>query len=493
MSNNTKPKSLFSVLGKAYTAIGRAVSLEPLFNTGGSNGGAQRLYSPQNGGPNANIVAGFGRIRSYSRDVTRKIPELDDGYDTRVANIIGKGIRGIPMCKDEKLREQIKDLWNEWILDADYDGFDLDSMDRILVRERDEAGEVFLRVIYRPMSAGLVVPIQFQVIESECLDHSYNESLENSGKIVAGIEFDGKGKITAYHFFKNNPTDATVLNNNLDRIRVPADEVCHYFKRSRAGQVRGSPRAYAGQMQMRDLMIYEENELERKKNSSATYATIQSTDSSVMSELGNDINTFSTESGTTTAPQIMGTDPAVINKGSVVHLYPGEKLEVTKVAESDPNYDAYIAGKNRTAAKAMGLSYETYSGDLRGNSYSGIRVAKNLEEIKFGVDQDEFIKKVKRFVWQKWFDQAVVSGILKIPDYASRKSYYTAINWQAPGWKYINPLQEINAVAAEINAGISTRTIAAAARGRDFAELQAQIAAERAIEKQFGNDVANDA
>ena len=141
----------------------------------------------------------------------------------------------------------------------------------------------------------------------------------------------------------------------------------------------------------------------------------------------------------------------------------------------------------------MGLSYETYSGDLRGNSYSGIRVAKNLEEIKFGVDQDEFIKKVKRFVWQKWFDQAVVSGILKIPDYASRKSYYTAINWQAPGWKYINPLQEINAVAAEINAGISTRTIAAAARGRDFAELQAQIAAERAIEQQFGNDADNNA
>lgn len=485
---NSQKKSLWSVLGKAYTSIGRALSLEPLFNTGGSNGGSQRLYQPRNGGPNANITGGFSRIRAYSRDVTRKIPELDDGYDTRVANIIGKGIRGIPMCKDDKLREQIKNLWNEWSLEADYDGFDLDSMDRLLVRERDEAGEVFLRVIYMPASAGLVVPIQFQVIESECLDHDYNEALKDDAKVVAGIEFNSKGKIVAYHFNKNNPTDSTIVNKTLERIRVPADEVCHYFKRSRAGQVRGSPRAYAGQMQMRDLMIYEENELERKKNSSATYATIQSTDSSIMSELGNDINTFTPDSGMTTPPQVMGTDPAVINKGSVVHLYPGEKLEVTKVAESDPNYDAYIAGKNRTAAKALGLSYETYSGDLRGNSYSGIRVAKNLEEIKFGVDQEEFIKKVKRFVWQKWFDQAVVAGILKIPDYASRKAYYTAINWQAPGWKYINPLQEINAVAAEINAGISTRTIAAAARGRDFAELQAQLKAEREIEQQFGNE-----
>lgn len=477
-----------SVLGKAYTAIGRAFALEPLFNTGGSNGGSQRLYTPRNGGPNANIIGGFGRIRAYSRDVTRKIPELDDGYDTRAANVIGKSIRGIPMCPDKELREQIKNLWNEWILDADYDGFDLDSMDRLLVRERDEAGEVFLRAIYVPASMGLPVPIQFQVIESECLDYSYNETLDNGNKIAAGIEFDKKNKIVAYHFFKDNPTDAIVLNKNMDHIRVPADEVCHYFKRSRAGQVRGSPRAYAGQMQMRDLMIYEENELERKKNSSATYATIESTDSSVMSELGNDINTFGTENGITSAPQAVGTDPAVINKGSVVHLYPGEKLEVTKVAESDPNYDTYIAGKNRTAAKALGLSYETYSGDLRGNSYSGIRVAKNLEEIKFGVDQDEFIKKVKRFVWNHWFDTAVISGALKIKDYANNKAYYRAINWQAPGWKYINPLQEINAVAAEINAGISTRTIAAAARGRDFAELQAQISAERQIEKQFGND-----
>lgn len=480
-----------SVLGKAYTAIGRAISLEPMFNTGGSNGGSQRLYRPTNGGPNANLVGGFSRIRSYSRDVTRKIPELDDGYDTRCANIIGKGIRGIPMCADEKLRKQIKELWNEWCEEADYDGFDLDSMDRLLVRERDEAGEVFLRVMYMPASAGLVVPIQFQVIESECLDHTYNQKLEN-GEIIAGIEFNNKGKVVAYHFYKRNPTDSSRSSVDLERIRVPADQVCHYYKRSRAGQVRGSPRAYAGQMQMRDLMIYEENELERKKNSSATYATISSTDSSIMSELGNDINTFGPDNGMTTPPQVMGTDPAVINKGSVVHLYPGEKLEVTKVAESDPNYDAYIAGKNRTAAKALGLSYETYSGDLRGNSYSGIRVAKNLEEIKFGVDQDEFIKKVKKFVWEHWFDQVVVAGIIRISDYTSRKAYYRAINWQAPGWKYINPLQEINAVAAEINAGISTRTIAAAARGRDFAELQAQIAAERAIEKQFGNEPNKD-
>lgn len=491
MANNKK--SLMSVLGKAYTAIGRAFSLEPMFNTGGSNGGSQRLYWPVNGGPNANILGGFSRIRAYSRDITRKIPELDDGYDTRVANIIGKGIRGIPMCRDEKLREQIKNLWNEWAADADYDGFDLDSMDRLLVRERDEAGEVFLRAIYMPASAGLVVPIQFQIIESECLDHTYNEFFAGGNRIIAGVEFNAKNKVVAYHFYKNNPSDTAIMGINIERIRVPAEDVCHYYKRSRAGQVRGSPRAYAGQMQMRDLMIYEENELERKKNSSATYATIKSTDSQIMSELGNNIDTFSPGNGVTAEPQIMGTDPAVINKGSVVHLYPGESLEVTKVAESDPNYDAYVAGKNRTAAKAMGLSYETYSGDLRGNSYSGIRVAKNLEEIKFGVDQEEFIKKVKKFVWEHWFDQAVVAGVIKVTDYQQRRAEYMAINWQAPGWKYINPLQEINAVAAEINAGISTRTIAAAARGRDFAELQAQLAAEREIEKQFGNTPANDA
>lgn len=491
MANNKK--SLMSVLGKAYTAIGRAFSLEPMFNTGGSNGGSQRLYWPVNGGPNANILGGFSRIRAYSRDITRKIPELDDGYDTRVANIIGKGIRGIPMCRDEKLREQIKNLWNEWAADADYDGFDLDSMDRLLVRERDEAGEVFLRAIYMPASAGLVVPIQFQIIESECLDHMYNEVLSDGNRIIAGVEFNTKNKVVAYHFYKNNPSDTAIMGINIERIRVPAEDVCHYYKRSRAGQVRGSPRAYAGQMQMRDLMIYEENELERKKNSSATYATIKSTDSQIMSELGNNIDTFSPGNGVTAEPQIMGTDPAVINKGSVVHLYPGESLEVTKVAESDPNYDAYVAGKNRTAAKAMGLSYETYSGDLRGNSYSGIRVAKNLEEIKFGVDQEEFIKKVKKFVWEHWFDQAVVAGVIKVTDYQQRRAEYMAINWQAPGWKYINPLQEINAVAAEINAGISTRTIAAAARGRDFAELQAQLAAEREIEKQFGNSPANNA
>ena len=479
-----KHKSFF---GKAATALGRALSLEPMFNTGGSNGGSQRLYYPRNGGPNANLLGGFGRMRAYSRDITRKIPELDDGYDSRVANIIGVGIRGIPMCRDEKLREQIKNLWAIWCDEADYDGWDIDSMDRTIVRERDEAGEVFIRAINMPTSAGLVVPIQFQIIESESLDHSYNQVLEDGARIIAGIEYDARGKVAAYHFYKNNPFDAGLGVVSIDRVRVPADEVCHFYRRNRAGQVRGQPRAYTGQMQMRDLMIYDENELERKKNSSATYATIKSTDSNAMSELGSSINTFAPDAGITTPEGPLTTDPAVINRGSIVHLYPGEELNVTDVAQTDPNYDTYLAAKNRTAAKALGLSYETYSGDLRNNSYSGIRVAKNLEEIKFGVDQQEFIRRVKKFVWNHWFDAAVISGAIKAPDYRTRRHEYTAIVWQAPGWKYINPLQEINATAAEITAGITTRTIAAAARGRDFAELQAQLAAEREIEKRYGN------
>ncbi len=480
-------KKTQSFFGKAATALGRALSLEPMFNTGGSNGGPQRLYTPRNGGPNANLLGGFARMRAYSRDITRKIPELDDGYDSRVANIIGVGIRGIPMCEDEKLREQIKKTWTIWSQNADYDGFDINSMDRTIVRERDEVGEVFIRAMYLPSSCGLIVPIQFQIIESESLDHTYNKVIEGGHTIVAGIEYDKRGKVAAYHFYKNNPHNAGLVSVNLERVRVPAEDVCHFYRRARAGQVRGQPRAYTGQMQMRDLMIYEENELERKKNSSATYATIKSNDSSVMSELGKDINTFGNDAVTDLPASQPGTDPAVINRGSIVHLYPGEELQVTDVAQTDANYDAYVAAKNRSAAKALGLSYETYSGDLRGNSYSGIRVAKNLEEIKFGVDQQEFICKVKKFVWERWFDTAVIAGVINAPQYQTRRHEYIAVAWQAPGWKYINPLQEINAVAAEIAAGISTRTIAAAARGRDFAELQSQIAAEHAIEKKYGN------
>lgn len=480
----TKTKSFF---GMAATALGRALSLEPLFNTGGSNGGSQMFYSPRNGGPNANLRAGFARMRSYSRDITRKIPELDDGYDTRVANIIGCGIRAISMCQDDDVRHQIKTIWPIWCKTADYDGWDISSMDRLLIREADEAGEVFLRRVYLPQNCGLIVPIQFQIIESENLDHTYTMPLDNGGYIIAGVEYDSKDKVVAYHFWKNNPENVNILGMTKTRIRVPADDVCHWFERKRAGQVRGTPRAHSGQMQMRDLMLYEENELERKKNSSATYATITSTESSIMSELGTSPDPFVVENGEEKAPQPQGTDPNLVSKGMLIHLYPGEKLEETKVAETDSNYDAYVCAKNRSHAKSLGLSYESYTGDMRGNSYSGIRVAKNLEETKFGVVQDAFIQKIKDFVWTSWFDCAVMCGAIKVRDYRACRYEFIRVNWQAPGWKYINPLQEINATAAEINAGISTRTIAAAARGRDFEEIQAQLKREKELENRYGN------
>ena len=155
------------------------------------------------------------------------------------------------------------------MLEADASGLtDLYGLQALAFRSMVEGGEVFARKHVRAKEDGLTIPLQIQLIETEQLPFYLARPMPETptGNVIrASIEFDPKGRRTAYYFFKEHPGERLFFPNYLDLMRVPAEEIMHLFRPLRPGQLRGIPWMASALVRLWELDQYDDAELLRKK------------------------------------------------------------------------------------------------------------------------------------------------------------------------------------------------------------------------------------
>lgn len=453
---------------------------EPVYDTGG-NGRRMRGWIPGITGPNSMIVNGAAEMRNRSRDLTRKFPLMNGAYDTISSNIVGTGVRALPKATNKSDRQIIKEAWDEWCSECDVDGVnDFGLMLDLAVRQRYEAGEVFFR--HRPcrVEDGFFIPYQIQMLEAEYVPYEMNMILANGNVILAGVEFNKLGRRVAYHMYKNHPGDNVVYTDSFQTIRVPADEVLHYFKPLRPGQVRGIPECFASQAKARDLMIYDEAELAKKQTASLMAGFIISpAGEGMLNEDADDIDADPGEAISKLEP------------GSMMTLEPGEDVKFNNPVESGSSYEPFMRNTHRSLASSLNMTYEEFSLDLSGVNFSSIRAGLNQSQRKYRKEQKRLIHMVCLPVWKKFFETAVLAGIFDFVGYEDSPRDFMRVQFQPPGWAYVNPLQEIQAKKEEVKAGFKSRAQVVAESGYDVEEVDELIKqdADRASEMGLHFDI----
>lgn len=424
---------------------------------------------------NALIAASGPDITARARWLVRNNGYASNAVESWAANTVGDGIKPISRIANAGQKEALQRLWLDWTDEADAEGLtDFYGLQRRAAREVFLAGEVFFRLRPRRINDGLRVPLQLQMLPSEMLPLTHNETAANGNLIRQGIEFDRIGRRTAYHFLRRHPGDSTDPGIAGEITRVPASEVIHVIDPVEGGQLRGVSKFAPAIVKLFLLDQYDDAELDRKKVA-AMYAMF------VTSPLPE--NPLSPAEGEDDSAGVE------ISPGQIVRLDPGEDVTVGQPADSGATYEPFQYRTLLQVSAALGIPYPYIANDMVKGNFSNSRLA--LIEFRRRVSAWQhavMVWQLCRPVYARWMDAAVLSGALRLPNYEAQRAVYLAADWLPTKWDWVDPLKDANAEIAQIEAGLKSRTQAIAERGYDAEQVDRQIAAERARERKLGLD-----
>lgn len=273
----------------------------------------------------ANTVIGpaLALLRERARDLVRNSPYAESALSTIADHAVGEGIIAKPVPADLRARE----AWKRWAESTacDADGrHDIYGLQKLVMRTVVESGEVLVRRRLRRPTDGLPLPMQLQVLEPDYLD-TQKDSLGMLGgpRIVQGVEFDAIGRRVAYWLFPEHPGSA--YGSIPTSVRVPAENVLHVFRVTRAGQVRAPSWFAPVLLKFRDFDEFDDATLMKQKIAAC------------LAVLTSDVDGTAPPLGTaddTTEPGIDSLEP-----GMALNIPPGRSVDVVdppRVNEYEP-------------------------------------------------------------------------------------------------------------------------------------------------------------
>ncbi|MGE0108155.1 MAG: phage portal protein [Bdellovibrionales bacterium] len=470
--------NLFSRIGTAvkYAATGR-LSMSAL--AGGFEGAMnkRRLIAWRATEANINTLVSSGGdlLRARARQIVRSNPYASNAANSFASNAVGDGIRPSSLIEDQAVKNDVLQLWKDWILESDADGLtDFYGMQALIAHALFEAGECFVRFRPRRLSDGLVVPLQLQLLESEMLPISKTE-LGSSGNVVrCGIEFNRIGQRVAYHFYCKHPGDSTETGNKGEIVRVQASEVLHIYRPQRPGQIRGVPWVAPALVKLFLLDQYDDAELDRKKIAAlfAGFITKESQEDNLVGESEADA---------------MGAALAGLSPGTMQVLLPGEDIKFSTPADVGGAYEPFQYRNLLAASAALGVPYVNTTGDLKAANYSSIRAGTVEFRRRLNQFQEAtLIFQLCRPIWKRWIQTAVLSGAIHLPGFAQNPRLYNRVKWIKPKWEWVDPLKDRQAEQIAQEMGWKAPSDIIEAEGNNVDETFQRIANDQAHKKELG-------
>jgi lambda family phage portal protein len=436
------------------------------------------------------------QIRTYGRTVLARSrylaannPYASAAKEAFVSALVGSGIKPSPLTQDAALKAELQQVFLDWTDEADADWLtDFYGLQSLIAAEMFEAGECFVRFRTRRPEDALTVPLQLQVLPAEMLPIDKSEDISSNRRIECGIEFDGIGRRTAYHFLRRHPGES-ILGlggvGNTETVAVPADEVLHLYRPIRAGQIRGLPHTLSAIVKLAIMDQYDDAELERKRSAALFAAFVKrpiiDTGESPLQPAGTTTNGGRTEEGLSKPESSWALEP-----GATIDLEPGEEIQFATPADVGPNYEAFQYRSLLSVAAGFGVPYAAMTGDLRQTSYGSIRAG--LVEFRRRVEAMQHHVMVYQFcrpVWRRWLDEAVLDGALSLSPaaFVTRLKEVRRVKWITPKWEWVDPLKDLQAELLAVENGFKARSDVIEAIGDDREATDARIKADQDSEE----------
>jgi lambda family phage portal protein len=330
-------------------------------------------------------------------------------------------------------------------------------------------GEFMVRLVYG-RDAG---PWGFalQVLDPVLCPVDFDEEKRPGGRFIrAGIEYSKMGRPVAYYFTTLEPSQADYHYSGRAFIRVPADEIIHWFEEDFVGQKRGLPWMATALLRMRQLGEFERSALNNAREGANKVGVIEWDEGyGPAIEDGEEGETFE--------------EIEFESESGIYHQMPGG-ARMKKVESQYPNGELAVFSKHmlRGAASALGVAYNDLANDLEGVNLSSIRHGVLSERDQWQELQESLIEAFALPVYEQWLAHALLSNRITLdngsPLPAAKRSKFMAVRFQPRRWQWIDPAKDVKADAEAVDNLFKSRGQVIRERGRDPREVYGEIAAD---------------
>jgi lambda family phage portal protein len=345
--------------------------------------------------------------------------------------------------------------WNTFAATADIEGGDLAELLRRVMRGTVGNGEAFVRMI-----TGGDGRLCLQLLNPEQVAPWLHQELPDGGRIIAGVEVGPDGEVRAYHILPQNP-DAWLATVFLAPVRVDAADVLHIFDPRHAGQVRGLSWLTPVATRILQLDQLEDAMLARAKVAALFAGFISDPDGT--SGFGEG----------TRDPQEMSLEPGVLRV-----LPPSATVNFPAMPDSGET-PAFLKHLLRSIAAGVGLPYEILASDLSDTNYSSAKLGMETFRNRCKALRASMLTtRLLLPVWRRLIATEIVAGRLRAPGFVSAPDDYFAASFLWPAPASIDPLKDAESDQILLANAIKSRAQIIAERGRDIADVEAEISAD---------------
>ncbi|MEN0109306.1 MAG: phage portal protein [Planctomycetota bacterium] len=469
----------------------------------------------------AAILGSHDLMHRRVRDLVRNTPQGKRIVSALVALVVGRGVQTFawPFSPGElfdavaelgELDEGVlgprlafalesDDLFDRWANDPEQ--FDAEGrlswpeMQRLMMSEVPTVGSAIAVRCYRRDYK--TVPLCYQLIEAEQLDHSVDrEAAPGQNRIVGGRELDGDNRVVAYHVYLDHPHEffhtgshglrgaGAPIAVGERRQRIAAGRVIDLTLFGRPSESQGATWLAPCGEPVFDRSSYTDSEIRTAAADSVIAYVAKLQDADRYQALGFDDTLGAAVDDDRELPEYrLGHSPIA----SVIR--PDESLEMVRQTRPNPNAHQFLGVLDRDTAAATPLSYYTLTGDYASTNFSSVRAAKLDEDADVAPIQQWFATHAAIPVRTAFTDAAAAAGLFRgvTPgEYLARRDSLCRFDAVGTGRDLLDPYKEGEARTARLRTKISTFKEECARLGKHWLRVLMQSAAEQKVASMLG-------
>lgn len=368
---------------------------------------------------------------------------------------------------NERINAKIEKIWD------DFSAFgncttnrqqNFRSFLKSVVRAWKVDGEVF---VWRIKGFNNKYEYAYQLLDPLACPYDYNTITPEGHRVIMGIELDRFDAPIAYYF--RGATEDTDVEGNFfqpvltknfaeaNLVRIPANEINHFFSREFVGQLRGFPSGQAAIQEINLLDGYYYAELVAADAASRKFGKL--VNKSLPANYGG--RSQSTNSAQTVK---ISTEP-----NSVDVLTGDWDFLMYDPKHPNQSFAAFVKSQRRKIANALDVAYPNFANDLEAVNFSSMRGGVQDERDSWMDAQATLIEEFLTPEFTQWLEYQALKGRLPISAFDILDGV-PDFSWIPRRWAWVDPVKDAQATILQLSIGAISPQEAAANLGGDFAE-----------------------